>query len=259
MSFLEVRGLKLFQGRGRERRALTPEISFTLKQGSMVALLGPNGAGKTTLLRTFAGLHDDFEGEIFLEGKKLSDLSAHEKAERISVVLTGRQTGESLRLRQMVSLGRIPHTPWLGELGEEDERVIDRAIELSGLNGFQNRLLREMSDGEKQKAFIARAIAQEPRFFFLDEPTAFLDTMNRASLTRLLASLTKNLSILTVFSTHDLDLAVHYADEILALGGGHFECLEATAFVRSDSFARFYPLETLPPIDWLLRSRKDLS
>ncbi len=256
---LEVRNLKIYQGRGRERRLVSGPLSFKLPKGEMVALLGANGIGKTTLLRTLAGLHDDFEGEIDFNQKPLGELPLSTRAKKIAVVLTEKYLGEGLRLRQLVSLGRIPHTGWLGGLQTHDESVVDRALSLTEMERFQTRFLREMSDGERQKGMIARALAQEPELIFLDEPTAFLDLTNRSGLTRLLRELTQKLSMLTVFSTHDLDLAIRYADRFLVMSECGLECETVEAFLKSGQLEKLFPMETLPPLEWMLSTRKGLS
>ncbi|MCU0498666.1 MAG: ABC transporter ATP-binding protein [Anaerolineae bacterium] len=189
-------------------------LNLTLAAGELVALLGPNGAGKSTLMRTLAGMQPALLGEILLNGRGLHTISAMERAQQLSIVLTepieaGLMTGSAL-----VSLGRYPYTDWTGHLSAHDQAVITQAIVAVGAQSLADRLVSELSDGERQKILIARALAQATPLILLDEPTAFLDLPRRVEIARLLHQIAHDHGRAIVFSTHDLDLALRTADRV---------------------------------------------
>jgi len=195
-------------------RTVSAGISVALERGEMVCLLGPNGAGKSTLLRTLGGMQPPLEGGVYLAGCPLADLSARELARRLSVVLTERVDVGELSVYGLVALGRHPHTDWLGRINARDDSVIRWAIEAVGAAPLAHRYVGELSDGERQKVLIARALAQEPDVMLLDEPTAFLDLPHRVEVMRTLRHLARRAGHAVLLSTHDLDLALRSADRI---------------------------------------------
>ena len=196
---------------------IASELSFALRPGELVCLLGPNGAGKSTLMRTLARLQPALSGQIWLGDRPLDELRPGQLARRLSVVLTDRVDVGAMSGYGLVSLGRHPYTGWTGTLSEGDQRIVKWALHAVHAQELADRLIVELSDGERQKILIARALAQEPRVMLLDEPTAFLDLPRRVEVMDLLRRLAQENQQAILLSTHDLDLALRNADRLWLL------------------------------------------
>lgn len=207
----------------RQRRRVTTvarDITLEAHTGQLVALLGANGVGKSTVLRTLTGIQAPLAGAVQLDGEPLAALSPAARARRLAVVLTDRVEGGHLDVYTLVGLGRHPHTGTLGRLRAEDERAIRAALEAMEAMHLAGRFVDELSDGEKQKVMIARALAQEPRVLVLDEPTAFLDVPHRMEVMRVLRRVTRARGQTAIVSTHHVDLALRAADRLWVMRAG---------------------------------------
>lgn len=213
-SVLETRALAV----GYSERVLLAGLDLDLPPGRLTCLLGPNGSGKTTLLRTLTGMLAPRAGTVALMGDDLGRLSAHERARRLSVVLTGTVDAGLLRAVDLVALGRHPHTGWSGRLRASDHAAVGWALDVTGAAPLAHRRVATLSDGERQRVLIARALAQEPTLLALDEPTAFVDLPRRAELGDLLGHLARECNLAVLMTTHDLDLALRVADDVWLLG-----------------------------------------
>ena len=199
---------------GYRRRVVLANLNLSAAGCELVALIGRNGLGKSTLLRTIAGLQPASSGEITIAGKPLEQYSRSELAEVLSIVSTDPVGVSHLTVRQLVSFGRFPYTNWIGKLTEEDTGLVEEAMQLVGIRSLADKNLHEISDGERQRAMIARALAQDTHLILLDEPTAFLDLPNRYELVHLLQRLTRTKRKTILFSTHDLNIAMREADKL---------------------------------------------
>ncbi len=198
----------------KETKTLMPEINVELSKGQLVCLLGQNGVGKSSLLRTLLNLQPSLSGGVYLLGKPLHQYSNLEIAKHVSLVLTDPiQTG-SLTVRDLIALGRSPYTAWTGQMSKADWEQVQWAIDQTRLNYIEQKRLYELSDGQLQKALIARAIAQEGELVILDEPTAHLDMNNRVEIMRLLKELTKTTGRAILVATHELQLTLQLADQL---------------------------------------------
>jgi ABC-type cobalamin/Fe3+-siderophores transport system ATPase subunit/ABC-type Fe3+-siderophore transport system permease subunit len=211
---LRASGLAVGYGHRRTRRAVLSGLELELSAGELVCLLGRNGIGKSTLLRTLARMQPPLAGSVEVGGEDLRRLSQTELARRIAVVLTDRPLVGSLSARRVVERGRYPHSNWLGRMSERDAAVVDRAIELAGVGPLAARDFTHLSDGERQRVMIARALAQEPRLLVLDEPTAFLDAPSRVEVVALLRRLAREEDLSVLLSSHDVELSLRAADRI---------------------------------------------
>ncbi|WP_375515224.1 ABC transporter ATP-binding protein [uncultured Nostoc sp.] len=198
-------------------RCVASDISVSLLAGELVCLLGPNGAGKSTLLRSLAGMQPPIAGEVRLLGENIYKLAPQELAKRLSLVLTEKVDVGMLSAYTLVSLGRYPYTDWWGNLTPEDEAIITWAIKSVGAVHLAQCQVSELSDGERQKIMIARALAQSPIVMLLDEPTVFLDLPRRVEIMQLLRQLARETNQAILLSTHDLDLALRLADKVWLL------------------------------------------
>lgn len=210
---------------GYRGRVVLEGIDADLKSGQFVCLLGANGTGKSTLLRTLAGLQASLDGGVLLLGDPLTSLPGPVRAKRLALVLTDRLVAQSMTAYDLVALGRQPHTGWTGRLNSSDRDAIDEALTDANAQALASRPLIELSDGERQRVLIARALAQRPKVIILDEPTAFLDLPRRIELMEMLRRLARQRDLGILLSTHDLDLAIRYADELWLLDGkGRLSC-----------------------------------
>lgn len=209
----KIRNLKIgYKSNHSTEKVVADQINTELRSGELVCLMGPNGSGKSTLIKTLAGMQPKLEGEISLFGTPLNQLSPKDLACKLSTVLTDRVTIGNLDVFTLVSFGRSPYTGWLGRLQGEDEKKVRWAIEATGLKPLSDRDISTLSDGERQKVMIARALAQDTDLILLDEPTAHLDLPNRVKIIRLLRSLTHKTGKGFLLSTHELDLALKAGD-----------------------------------------------
>lgn len=218
---LSVENLTIGYKSSRSKQTVVAEsINLTLEEGELVCLLGPNGAGKSTLMRTISGMQPPLAGHVRIDGENIHSMPAQERAKRLSVVLTERVEAGLLSVYAMVGLGRYPHTNWAGTLSQEDHEVIQWAIHAVGAEDLALRNVTDLSDGERQKVMMARALAQEPRMLVLDEITAFLDLPRRVEMMRLMRTLARETNRAILLSTHDLDLALRSGDRIWLLPKG---------------------------------------
>jgi iron complex transport system ATP-binding protein len=236
---LETRGLAIgYRRPGHPVRILADGIKVALRAGQFVCLLGPNGTGKSTLIRTLAGMQTPISGAIFVAGDPLHALSTRKLAKRMSLVLTQPISVGMMPVISFVALGRHPYTNWIGKLRREDEEVVRRAVADVSIEALVYRPLCELSDGERQKVKIARALAQEPQVMILDEATAFLDLPRRVELMSLLQRLAHESGRAILLSTHDLDLALRWADRLWLLPpGGPLREGIPEALVLDDAFS----------------------
>ena len=190
------------------------DINATIYGGELTCLLGPNGAGKSTLLRTLSAFLPPVSGDIIIMGRNLHDYSDKELAKVIGVVLTEKTDLRNMTVEDLVGLGRSPYTGFWGTLQEHDRQTVSEAIEMVGITALKDRMVQTLSDGERQKVMIAKALAQETPVIFLDEPTAFLDFPSKVELMQLLHRLSRTTGKTIFLSTHDLDMALQIADTI---------------------------------------------
>lgn len=224
-------------------------LEGSLPRGTLTALLGTNGAGKSTLLRTLAGLQPPLAGDIFWEGNSLASLTPEERAKRLSIVLTVRPETGNLTVREVGALGRLPHRQglWGSRNAAADAEAVERAMRLTTTSAWSERPVSRLSDGERQRVFIAKALAQETPLILLDEPTAFLDYPSRVQFFNLLKRLTNEMGKTVLLSSHDVELAAAHADRILLLSKESL-CLAPTeAKERNHAIRDFFRLnaETL--------------
>jgi len=221
-------------------------LDLSLEAGQVTALLGANGSGKSTLLRTLSGLLPLLDGQIWIEKQPAPLHSPKLMAGKLSIVLTDNLTAPTLTVEELVSLGRYPHNGWFAQLNSQDIYHIDKAIDQTQLSTLRKRKLYTLSDGERQKAFIARALAQDTPVILMDEPTAHLDLPNRVKIIQLLRQLSQSTHKAILFSTHDLDLALQLADKLWLVeqpGYIHQGCPED--LVLSQVFSRVFQQEGL--------------
>ena len=212
-TILELTNLGIGYKVGRKDITVLNSVNALLCKGELVSILAPNGAGKSTLIKTITGILPSLGGEIKILRRSLNSISAKDLAAKISIVLTDRVDADMLSVETLVSFGRYPYTGWTGRLNQEDFRAIEEAIEITGIQKLRNNFVSRLSDGEKQKVMIARAVAQQTPIMILDEPTAFLDLPNKVMIMRLLKKLAKDFSKTILISTHDLELALQTADK----------------------------------------------
>ena len=199
---------------GYDDKTVVSNINVTLNEGDIIALVGPNGAGKSTLFKTFSTHIKPVGGKIELFGKDLISYSPKERAKLLGIVLTERPDDMFLKVFDVVAAGRYPYTGMFGKLSEKDENEIKVSLELVGVNHLIDRVFNTLSDGEKQKVMIAKAIAQNTPVIMLDEPTAFLDYPSKIELFSLLKKLAKEQGKAILFSSHDLELLLRYTDNL---------------------------------------------
>ena len=203
----------------RSQTVLLKNINLELRQGELVGLVGRNGSGKSTILRTIMKLIPLLDGKITLNGKELGKYHPSEMARTVGFVPTGLINAGEMTVKELVELGRYPYTNWYGKITAEDVIAVDEALTSVGLTQLADQKITEISDGEKQRAMIARTLAQRTGLIILDEPSAFLDIPNKYEITTLLRQLCNDQHS-AVFSTHDLNLALQYADKIWLIENG---------------------------------------
>lgn len=206
---------------GYRGHRVVEDISLSLPCGRLVCLLGPNGAGKSTLLRTLCGFQPPIEGTVTISGSDITTMSAAEVARLVSVVLTDRPLTPSLTAAEMVGMGRAPYTGFWGRLSDEDRRLVSEAMQAVGIAPLATRRMGRLSDGERQKVMIAKALAQHTPVIVLDEPTAFLDYPSKVAVMKTLARLAHNEGKTILMSTHDLELAAQLGDELIEIENKH--------------------------------------
>ncbi len=220
----------------RETVVVARDLQLQLAAGEMVCLIGPNGAGKSTLMRTLAGMQKPLTGRVLLDNVELHHLLPIERAKRLGIVLTERPNVGLLSGYALVALGRHPYSDWTARLSRHDESVIRWAVDAVGAGDLAERPVMELSDGQRQKLMIARALAQEPDLILLDEPTAFLDLPRRVEIMQLLKRLTRETGRTVLLSTHELDLALRTADSIWLMSGGQIDTGTPEDLVLSGAF-----------------------
>ena len=222
---------------GRGRKAISTDINAALPPASLTCLLGPNGAGKSTLLKTLCGFIPPLEGTVEIDSTSIADIPPADLARLVSVVLTDKPDVQNLTVADLVASGRSPYTGFFGRLDANDRAIVGSAISALGISSLAGRAVNTLSDGERQKAMIAKALAQETPVIILDEPTAFLDYPRKVETMMLLRNLAHTAGKTVFMSTHDLELALQLADHIwlmdraLGIASGTPRALAATGAI----------------------------
>lgn len=204
-------------------KPLIRDIGITLKKGEILTLIGPNGAGKSTILKSIAGQLELIGGAAYLDQSAIAEMRREELAKKMSVLLTEKIRADLLTCREVVESGRYPYTGRFGILGEEDHRIVAEAMELVHVKELRDRLFDEISDGQKQRVMLARAIAGQPQILILDEPTSYLDVKYKLEFLSILQEMRKKKGLTVIMSLHELELAERISDKILCVKGEYVE------------------------------------
>lgn len=213
-SVLTTNNLTIGYRNGRSNVVIAKGLNLNLAEGTVTALLGANGVGKSTLLRTLSRQQPALEGSVNLFDIDMAKLSADEVARKISIVHTERTNAGALTVREVVGLGRQPYTGFFGRLNNDDRRIVEEAMAAVGVEGIAGSYMANISDGQRQKTMIARALAQQTPVMILDEPTSFLDVASRLETIGLLSTLARDHGKAILLSTHDISDAMTVADAL---------------------------------------------
>ncbi len=253
---IRIQNLSIGYHQKNSVRTVASHINATIRSGELTCLLGANGVGKSTLLRTLSGFQPKLDGNIFIQDKEIKEYKDKELSTVISVVLTDKCDVYNMSATELIALGRSPYTGFWGTLSKEDEAAVQRAISLVNIENLAQRMINTLSDGERQKVMIAKALAQDTAVIYLDEPTAFLDFPSKVEMMQLLHRLSRETQKTIFLSTHDLELALQIADQLwimdkiqgvtigtpedLAISGqlGHFFVSEGVVFDNATGLFR---------------------
>lgn len=229
---------------GYNGRALIHGIEIGVRRGEIVTLIGPNGAGKSTILKSITRQLEPIDGKVLLEMKNLLQFTPGELARRMAVVLTGRIQTELMTCRDVTAMGRYPYTGRLGILSPHDEKKVDEALAAVHAEHLAERPFDAVSDGERQRILLARAICQEPEIIVLDEPTSFLDIRHKLELLSILHKMAKQEQITVVMSLHETDLAMKISDRIICVKGDRiFACGAPGEVLNDEAIRQLYDLD----------------
>lgn len=212
-------------GYERQEKALVSGLTLDFQPGHLVCLMGPNGVGKSTFLRVLGGMQSPLSGNVYVGQEGLEALSPQQRARQLSMVFTSAFSPGPISVYALVSMGRYPYADWLGRLAKEDHEHIHQALVMVDIMHLAERKVQELSDGERQKVMIARALAQDTPYLLLDEPTAHLDLSNRLEIFRQLQKLSREQGKGIILATHQLDQALQVADRmclLTAVGSYHW-------------------------------------
>ncbi len=240
MSILKANNLTV----GYEKKEVVKGINFELNQGDVLCLLGANGAGKSTILRTLAGLLKPLSGTVLLKNKELHKMPESQVARQLAVVLTERISLGLLTVFEVVAMGRYTHTGFFGKLKKQDIKIVMDALETINATHLADRYIHQLSDGEKQKVFLARALVQEPEIIIMDEPTSFLDIRHKVEFVSILKKLSKENNITIVVSLHEIALAARCSDYlILVKEGGILDYGRPQEILSTEKIKELYEIE----------------
>lgn len=214
MPIIQIVDLTIGYQAGKQAKTVLDSLNVSVNRGELIGIIGQNGIGKSTLLRTIARLQKPLKGKVMLEGRMVESYSRNKFAERVSFVSTEILKLNHCTVRQMISFGRSPYTDWFGNLSRDDQTLVDEAMDLVGITSLSGRYINEISDGERQRVMIARALAQDTEIIVLDEPTAFLDMPNKYEVVHLLGELSRQKNKTILFTSHDLNIAMREADRL---------------------------------------------
>ena len=241
---LELQSLAV--GYRNTRGVVLSEVDLSAAPGDFICILGRNGSGKSTLMRTIAGLQASLDGTALLDGEDIASMRPATRARRIAVVLTERRFNPGLRVEDVIALARQPFTGWQGGLADDDRAAIADAVAITGVEPFLRRFFSDLSDGERQRVMIARALAQTPHLMVLDEITAFLDLPSRVEIMALLRSQAREKGQIVLLSSHDLDLSFQLSDSVWLLdGAGGFSVGTPDLLSRSGAVGRAFDTDEI--------------
>lgn len=203
----------------REEKMVCSGLTASIQEGHLTGLIGDNGVGKSTLIKTLCAYLKPIAGDIFINEHSIKNYSLTQLSKLISIVNTERITGFNLTAFDVVAFGRTPYLNRFSQLNEKDEEMVNLSFEKVGISSLKNKLMEELSDGQRQKVMIAKALAQETPIIILDEPTAFLDYSSKHQLFDILKDLCQTQNKLILVSSHDLDFVFKYCDDILWMKG----------------------------------------
>ena len=237
---MEVRELSFAYGDNK----ILKNISLMIKEGKITTIMGANGCGKSTLFSLMTKNLNPDHGKIFLHGKNIRNLKLSEFARKVSIVHQYNQAADDITVERLVSYGRTPYMKLMGGKSEEDERLIDHAIKVTGLDEFRNREISKLSGGQRQRVFIAMALAQNTKILFLDEPTTYLDIRYQLDILRLVQKLNRDYQITIVMVLHEINQAIHFSDEIIGLKDGKVLVLgNPNEVITTESISELYDVK----------------
>ena len=218
-SYLKTENLAV----GYHGKPLIEEVSLCVQRGKIVTLIGPNGSGKSTILKTIIGQLPELSGAVYLDGETMRSRSRNDIARRMAILMTARVEPELMTCRDVVSSGRYPYTGKLGVLREEDRRIVEQSLAQADALSFADSPFSAISDGQRQRILLARALCQQPQLIVLDEPTSYLDIRYKLELLSILKRMVREKNLAVLMSLHELDLAARVSDTVVCVAGDRID------------------------------------
>lgn len=238
--FLETEKLSV----GYDGKPLIQDVCLQVQRGKIVTLIGPNGSGKSTILKTIVGQLSKVSGTVLLEGAPMERCGQKEIAKRMAILMTERIHPELMTCYDVVSTGRYPYTGALGLLGKEDKRIVEESLELVHGRDMADRPFDAISDGQRQRILLARALCQTPEIIILDEPTSYLDIRYKLELLTILKTMVREKNLAVLMSLHELDLAQRVSDTVVCVSGDRIDRMGPPEEIFSNDYiARLYHME----------------
>ena len=229
---------------GYDGKPLIENISIGVRRGEILTLIGPNGSGKSTILKSMIKQLRLIAGTVVLDGRDMADLKERDIAKQLAIVMTERIRGELMTCRDIAATGRYPYTGRLGILSKEDKAIVDAAIETVHAQDFADRPFSAISDGQRQRILLARAIAQQPEIIVLDEPTSFLDIRHKLELLDILKNMVREKKVAVIVSLHELDLAEKISDRVVCVAHNRIDRCDSPENIFTDAYiSELYGIE----------------
>lgn len=234
MEILKVEGLAV----GYSGKKIVSDMSFKINSGEIVSVIGRNGAGKSTVLKTIAGIISPLSGDIYLNGKIVQSYTLTERAKIVASLFTEKIDTDMMSSYDMIAMGRFPYTNSFGSLSDVDKKVIDEVTEMTNTTNLLDKQFNKLSDGQRQRVLLARALCQSPKLLILDEPTSFLDIKYKLELLTLLKELACKMDFAVLLSLHELDMAKQVSDRLICLKDGFIDRIGTKETIFTDGYVK---------------------